>query len=259
MAIHHCRLGAAAQDDEEGFNGESAATLQSGDEVVVVLGQKEQQAYLVGIVVGDTLEVTIRPMGAAGDKKTERAKKGDAAKVVVSGLNWICETPLAVLTMHAEAGVSTGDSKAAEGKSRGKGSRASGRASAEPLEEEHTVQYAGLFDEWYRLRHKGSEQSVIIRSLREHELSSHMLPPETIDVTRYLLCPMPGTLISCSVKPGQEVESGQELAVVEAMKMQNVLRAEKSGVVKDVRCAVGSHLRVDQIILEFESPVAGKK
>ena len=53
---------------------------------------------------------------------------------------------------------------------------------------------------------------------------------------------------------GQYVEAGQQLAVVEAMKMQNVLRAAKSGVIKNVLCAAGSHLKVDQIILEFEVP-----
>lgn len=56
------------------------------------------------------------------------------------------------------------------------------------------------------------------------------------------------------VKAGQHVEAGQELAVVEAMKMQNVLRAEKAGVVKVVRCVKGAHLKVDQVIIEFEAP-----
>lgn len=54
------------------------------------------------------------------------------------------------------------------------------------------------------------------------------------------------------MQPGQKVEAGQQLAVVEAMKMQNVLRAEKKGVVKAVHKAAGSHLKVDEVIIEFE-------
>ena len=62
---------------------------------------------------------------------------------------------------------------------------------------------------------------------------------------------MPGTLISCSVEEGQSIEIGQQLAVVEAMKMQNILRAEKKGTVKAVLSTEGSHLKVDQPIIEF--------
>ena len=67
----------------------------------------------------------------------------------------------------------------------------------------------------------------------------------------FLVCPMPGTLISCAVQEGDVVEEGQPLAVVEAMKMQNVLRAEKAGRIGAVKVAAGNHLKVDQIILEF--------
>ena len=63
---------------------------------------------------------------------------------------------------------------------------------------------------------------------------------------------MPGVLISVAVEPGQAVNEGQELAIVEAMKMQNILRAERSGVVKAVPTTAGDVLSVDQIILEFE-------
>jgi len=61
---------------------------------------------------------------------------------------------------------------------------------------------------------------VIIRTVKEHKLSHHMLEPEVKDYSNFLLCPMPGTLISLSVKEGQTVEAGQQLVVVEAMKMQ---------------------------------------
>jgi propionyl-CoA carboxylase alpha chain len=63
---------------------------------------------------------------------------------------------------------------------------------------------------------------------------------------------MPGKIVSCDVAAGQRVEVGQELAVVEAMKMQNVLRAEKAGVIKTVSVQAGDTLKVDAVILEFE-------
>ena len=233
VAIHHSRLEAAAQGSSS--MGENAA-LQSGDEVVVVLGEGQaQQAYLVGMAVGDELEVSIRPMDVA--RRKAATKKGAAVRVVVDSLDWVCETPLAVLTFK------TGGRKAKRG---------GGGDGAEETLEEHTLQYEGRSDEGYRLRYKGSQQNVIVRTLREHELASHMLAPEAVDVSKFLLCPMPGTLISCSVAAGQEVEVGQELAIVEAMKMQNVLRAERRGVVRAIRTAVGAHLKVDMVIMEFE-------
>jgi propionyl-CoA carboxylase alpha chain len=74
-------------------------------------------------------------------------------------------------------------------------------------------------------------------------------PPDT---SRFLLSPMPGLLSSLAVEPGLEVKAGEVLAVVEAMKMENVLRAERDGTVKTLHAAPGDSLAVDQIILEFE-------
>ena len=71
------------------------------------------------------------------------------------------------------------------------------------------------------------------------------------DLSRFLLSPMPGLLTELAVKAGQEVKAGEKLAVIEAMKMENVLRAEADGVVKEVLAAQGDSLAVDQPILEF--------
>ena len=114
------------------------------------------------------------------------------------------------------------------------------------------VQYSATGPSSFDLQFKGSRQNVIIRSALEHSLASHMLPEEKIDYSKYVLCPMPGTLVSCAVEEGDIVEIGQEVAVVEAMKMQNVLRADKRGTIKNVNAAVGGVLRADEIILEFE-------
>jgi propionyl-CoA carboxylase alpha chain len=79
-----------------------------------------------------------------------------------------------------------------------------------------------------------------------------MLAPEKKDYSNMLLCPMPGTLVSIAVEEGSHVVDGQPIAVVEAMKMQNILRAEKKGVVKSVNCKAGDTLKTDQIIVEYE-------
>ena len=72
------------------------------------------------------------------------------------------------------------------------------------------------------------------------------------DLSRLLLSPMPGLLVSLAVEQGQEVKAGEELAVVEAMKMENVLRAARDGTVAKIHAEPGASLAVDQTILEFE-------
>mmetsp|Transcript_15520 Transcript_15520/g.26374 ORF Transcript_15520/g.26374 Transcript_15520/m.26374 type:complete len:105 (-) Transcript_15520:309-623(-) len=76
---------------------------------------------------------------------------------------------------------------------------------------------------------------------------------QVTDTSNLIQSPMPGTLISISVEEGQFIEAGQEVAVVEAMKMQNVLRAPRAGTVKAVHCAAGASLKVDQVIASLES------
>lgn len=116
------------------------------------------------------------------------------------------------------------------------------------------VQFEGMSNRnGFKLRMYGSQQEILVQSKRAHKLSQYMLAPEVKDVSKFLLCPMPGTLISLSVQEGQVVEAGQQLAVVEAMKMQNILRAEKTAKVSSIKSKAGSHLKVDQVILEFAS------
>ena len=75
------------------------------------------------------------------------------------------------------------------------------------------------------------------------------LPPDT---SKMLLCPMPGLVVSLNVTEGQEVKAGEALAIVEAMKMENVLRAERDLVVSKITCEPGDSLAVDAVIMEFE-------
>ena len=98
----------------------------------------------------------------------------------------------------------------------------------------------------------GMNYDVAVLSAEDAALAAHMIPREEINMSKFCLSPMPGTLVSLAVEVGQAVEDGQELAVVEAMKMQNVLRAEAKGIVKTISCVPGDTLEPDQIIIEFE-------
>jgi len=71
------------------------------------------------------------------------------------------------------------------------------------------------------------------------------------DTGKKLLCPMPGLVVSIAVSEGQEVKAGETLAVVEAMKMENILRAERDGIIKKVRVKPGDSVAVDAVIMEF--------
>ena len=104
----------------------------------------------------------------------------------------------------------------------------------------------------FRIRVRGADLKVWVQTPRQFELAQLMpekLPPDT---SKFLLCPMPGLVVKISVEEGQEVQEGQALATVEAMKMENILKAERKGVVKKINAQPGASLKVDDIIMEFE-------
>ncbi|MEM6637507.1 MAG: acetyl/propionyl/methylcrotonyl-CoA carboxylase subunit alpha [Pseudomonadota bacterium] len=104
----------------------------------------------------------------------------------------------------------------------------------------------------YRLRTRGADLRVKIRSPRQAELAALMpekLPPDT---SKLLLCPMPGLVVKIDVAEGDAVEEGQTLCSVEAMKMENILRAERKATVSKINVQPGESLAVDDVIMEFE-------
>lgn len=105
----------------------------------------------------------------------------------------------------------------------------------------------------YRLRVNGFDVIVKVVSSRVAELYEMMPEKQAPDTSNMLLCPMPGLMVKLMVADGESIEEGQSLAVVEAMKMQNVLRAEKSGKVKKIHVAEGDSLTLDALIMEFAS------
>lgn len=104
----------------------------------------------------------------------------------------------------------------------------------------------------FTLTTRGASHKARVLPAHVAPLAAHMIEKIPPDLSRFLLCPMPGLLVALHVNEGDHVEAGQPLAVVEAMKMENILRAEKAGVVKSLNAAAGDSLAVDAVILEME-------
>ncbi|WIV50007.1 acetyl/propionyl/methylcrotonyl-CoA carboxylase subunit alpha [Marivivens sp. LCG002] len=110
----------------------------------------------------------------------------------------------------------------------------------------------GKISHGFRIRFRGADLKVTVRTPRQAELAKLMpekLPPDT---SKLLLCPMPGLIVKVMVAEGDEVQEGQALCTVEAMKMENILRAERKGIVAKINAAPGDSLAVDEVIMEFE-------
>jgi propionyl-CoA carboxylase alpha chain len=123
----------------------------------------------------------------------------------------------------------------------------SGTINGEPVD----IQVSRL-DQVYRLVHGGSQVDVRIVTPRVAELLKYMPEKAPPDLSKFLLSPMPGLLVSVAVKEGDVVNAGQELAVLEAMKMENTLVAGYDGVVARIHRQPGANLAVDDVIMEFE-------
>ncbi|KAJ1406330.1 hypothetical protein B484DRAFT_404170, partial [Ochromonadaceae sp. CCMP2298] len=201
----HLYAGTGGPDADEEDEDELDGVRES---VVVVLGaHPNQRPYRADLIMSNILQVTITPLDAEGQAS------GRTVKRELANLEWHSEQPLAFASFLPTEGGAEGMEEGQEGEGGGG-------------EREVVMQYLGRSAAGYTLRYLGSEQPVKVLTPQEHNLSRYMLPPVIKDASLSLLCPMPGTLISCSVVAGQRVEVGQQLAVVEAMKMQNVLRAE---------------------------------
>jgi len=104
----------------------------------------------------------------------------------------------------------------------------------------------------YEIIHRGIRLPAYVFTEREAELAALMPVREAPDTSRMLLCPMPGLVVSIDVSEGQEIKAGERLCAVEAMKMENILRAERDAVVAKINAKPGDSLAVDDVIMEFE-------
>ncbi len=105
--------------------------------------------------------------------------------------------------------------------------------------------------EGFTIRHRAAQAHVLVLTPRSAELHEKLPPKAPADTSRTVLSPMPGLVVSMDVAPGREVKSGQVLCVIEAMKMQNIIRAERDGTVKAVGAAAGDNVAADEVLVEF--------
>ena len=124
--------------------------------------------------------------------------------------------------------------------------RATGTCNGQPFTAQ--IERQGL---WYRVAHNGRRIEAMVMSARASELLRVMPFKAPADMSKFLLSPMPGLLVDVAVQPGQAVQAGERLAVIEAMKMENILTAAQDGVVKEVLAKKGESLAVDQPIIAF--------
>jgi propionyl-CoA carboxylase alpha chain len=114
------------------------------------------------------------------------------------------------------------------------------------------VMKVGKISGGFRIRNRGADLRVHVRTPRQAELARLMPEKVAPDTSKMLLCPMPGLIVKMDVAVGDEVQDGQALCTIEAMKMENILRAEKKGIVAKINAEAGDSLAVDDVIIEFE-------
>lgn len=121
-----------------------------------------------------------------------------------------------------------------------------GKADGEPFTA--TVKPAA---EGFVIRHRAAQAHVLVLTPRSAELHEKLPPKKAADTSKMVLSPMPGLVVSIDVATGQEVKTGEVVAVLEAMKMQNIIRAERDGVVKAVGAKPGDSVAADEVLVEF--------
>lgn len=115
-----------------------------------------------------------------------------------------------------------------------------------------TTQFIKALDSGYQFQHCGTTFDVTVYSPKEHELSTHIHKKVVKDMSAFVISPMPGSVISVAVRPGDHVKPGQKLLVLEAMKMQNSIQSPTDAIVKTVYVQTGDRVGVDQPLIEFE-------
>jgi propionyl-CoA carboxylase alpha chain len=105
--------------------------------------------------------------------------------------------------------------------------------------------------EGFIIRHRAAQAHVLVLTPRSAELHEMLPPKKAADTSKLILSPMPGLVVSLDVTVGQQVSAGQQIAIIEAMKMQNIIRAERDGVVKTVGAGAGDSVAADEVLVEF--------
>lgn len=114
-----------------------------------------------------------------------------------------------------------------------------------------TIQYLDSLDMGFRIQYHGNKYKVQLLNDLQHQLSKYIKQTSTQEQSKIISSPMPGKIIDISVKEGDEVVEGSELITVEAMKMQNILRTPRSGIIKKINVHPGNNVKSGQVLIEF--------
>ncbi|SDD56276.1 propionyl-CoA carboxylase alpha chain [Variovorax sp. CF079] len=211
--------------------------------------------FLVALAAYMHRRYRARASGISGQLEGHSVKVGEQfVAVVLDAKGQHVHTPVTVNDFHGQTGSSAVvvgahsykiDSHAPLGSVRVEGT-VNGRAFTAQVE-----RGAGKNPLALRVSHNGTQIEAIVLSPLGSRLSKLMPYKAPPDLSKFLMSPMPGLLVEVSVQPGQQVQAGEKLAVIEAMKMENVLFATQDGVVGSISAAKGESLAVDQVILEF--------
>jgi propionyl-CoA carboxylase alpha chain len=209
----------------------------------------DDPSFLLALAAAAHRRYLQRAAGISGQLPGHGVRIGeDFVAVVKAGDGQHAHVPLRIVTDGAlEVDVEIGGrTYAVRNDWRFGGIRAQGTCNGRPFTAQ--VERNGL---WIRVEHNGLRQDVQVMSARAAELLRVMPFKPPADMSRFLLSPMPGLLVDLAVKPGQAVVAGERIAVIEAMKMENVLVAAQDGTVAEVLAARGESLAVDQPIVRF--------
>jgi propionyl-CoA carboxylase alpha chain len=105
--------------------------------------------------------------------------------------------------------------------------------------------------EGFRIRHRAASRQVLVLTPVSADLHARLPPKKPVDTSKFVLSPMPGLVVQVEVEPGQEVKAGETICVIEAMKMQNIIRAERDGVIGVVNAKAGDSVSADEVLAEF--------
>ncbi len=203
--------------------------------------------FLVALAAAMYRSYRDRAAGISGQMPGHGVQIGEQFVAVVRGLAGVHQHKPVRIQANGHVTVTVGDKAYAIDKDWSFGGiRATGNCNGRPF----TAQME-RHDMWYRVAHNGLQIDTQLMSARAAELLRLMPYKAPADMSKFLLSPMPGLLVDVAVKPGQAVQAGERLAVIEAMKMENILTATQDGVVKDVLAAKGESLAVDQPIISF--------
>jgi propionyl-CoA carboxylase alpha chain len=114
------------------------------------------------------------------------------------------------------------------------------------------LQYLDPLDLGFRIQYHGSKYKVNILDDQQHSLYKYIKTQSVVEQSKIISSPMPGRIISIAVQEGEEVIEGSELVVVEAMKMQNILRTPRIGIIKKIHVQPGNTVKSGQILIEFQ-------